>query len=79
MWSIISSIAVPIVKGLFGLVEKDQVEEWKSRALVAEKRLEEERNSYEREEKVNDAQDAVKDPESTEDDVTGANAWNSGD
>ena len=78
MWSIISSIAVPIVKGLFGLVEKDQVEEWKSRALVAEKRLEEERNSYEREEKVKDAQDAVKDPKGTKDDVTGATAWNSG-
>lgn len=80
MWTIISGILIQIIKSTFGLVEKKEVDQWKSRALALEALVKENKVVADLETAIVEKQVAIaaEAPKGTPDDLLGAGDWNKG-
>lgn len=80
MWTIISGILIQIIKSTFGLVEKKEVDQWKSRALALEALVKENKQVADLESSIRITQEklASSPSHSSDDDLLGGVEWNSG-
>lgn len=80
MWTIISGIVIQLIKSTFGLVEKKEVDQWKSRALALEAIVKENKAVADLESAIKEKQAtiAAQPPKGTDNDLLGASDWNAG-